>query len=104
MNYELIVRSDAEKDITEIVLWYETKLKGLGNRFITSLDATFQSIQRNPGIYPKVYKEFRRALLPRFPYGVFYIIENHYIIIFAVINGKRKPNTWKNRILKDTKK
>jgi len=99
MNYELIVRSVAEKDITDIVLWYEKKLKGLGNRFITSLDATFQSIQRNPEIYPKVYKEFRRALLPRFPYGVFYIIENNSIIIFAVLHGKRKPDTWKNRIV-----
>ena len=104
MNYELIVRSYAEKDITDIVLWYETKLKDLGNRFITSLDATVQSIERNPKIYPKVYKEFRRALLPRFPYGVFYIIENHSIIIFAVLHGKRKPNAWKNRILIDTKK
>ena len=99
MNYDLIVRSVAEKDITDIVLWYEKELKGLGYRFITSLDAIFQSIQRNPQIYPKVYKEFRRALLPRFPYGVFYLVENKSVIVFAVMHEKRNPKTWKNRTL-----
>ena len=54
MTYELIVRSVAEKDITDIVTWYEEQLQNLGNRFFTSLDATFNSIQRNPKIYPKV--------------------------------------------------
>ena len=98
MTYDLIILSVAEKDIIDIILWYEKKVKGLGNRFIVSLDATFQSIQRNPKIYPKVYKDFRRALLPRFPYGIYYIIENYSIIIFAVLHEKRNPESWKNRI------
>lgn len=97
MKYELIIRSVAEKDIADIVTWYEKQFQGLGNRFIISLDATLQSIQRNPKIYPQIYKEFRRALLPRFPYAIFYIIDKDIIIIFAVMHGKREPNTWINR-------
>ena len=97
MNYELVLRSIAEKDISDIVYWYEKKIPGLGNRFITSLDATFHSIKRNPQIYPKVYKDFRRALSPRFPYAVFYIIDKNTVVIFAVMHGKRKPKTWQNR-------
>ena len=97
MTYELIVRSVAEKDITDIVTWYEEQLQNLGNRFFTSLDATFNSIQRNPKIYPKVYKNFRRALLPRFPYAVFYTIEKNKIIVFAVFHGKRESKSWQKR-------
>jgi toxin ParE1/3/4 len=93
MNYELIILSVAEKDITDIVLWYEKKISGLGNRFIISLDATFQSIERNPKVYPKVHKDFRRALLPRFPYGIYFIIEKYSIIIFAVLHEKRNPES-----------
>lgn len=50
MTFDLRIISVAEKDITEIVLWYEKKLNGLGRRFITSLDTTLQSIQSNPKI------------------------------------------------------
>jgi plasmid stabilization system protein ParE len=98
MNFKLRIISPAEKDITETVFWYEKKLNGLGHRFLTSLDATFQSIQRNPKIYPKVYNEFRRALLPRFPYGIYYIIENNSIIVFAVLHERRNPDFWKSKI------
>jgi plasmid stabilization system protein ParE len=97
MKYEIFIRSIAENDISDIVFWYENQVPGLGNRFITSLDATFHSIKRNPQIYPKIYKEFRRALLPRFPYAVFYIIEKNSVIVLAVMHGKREPKTWQKR-------
>ena len=99
MKYEIVVRSVAEKDITDIVIWYEKQLQGLGNRFLTSLDATLNSIHRNPKIYPKVYKDFRRALLPRFPYAIFYTIELNEIVVFAVFHGKREPKSWQKRTL-----
>ena len=97
MKYEIIVRSIAEKDISEIIHWYEKQIPGLGNRFFTSLDATLSSIQRNPKIYPKIYKDFRRALLPRFPYGVFYTVDNNEVIVFAIFHGKRQPDSWQKR-------
>lgn len=97
MTYEIIFRSCAEKDIIDAINWYETKVNGLGHRFLLSLDATLQIISRNPEAFPKVYKEFRRALLHRFPYGVFYLVENKRIIIMAVFHEKRRPSSWKKR-------
>ena len=71
MTYEVSFRSCAEKDVNDAIKWYEDKVKGLGNRFLLSLDATIQIISRNPQVFPKVYKKFQRALLHRFPYSVF---------------------------------
>ena len=98
MNYKLKVLSCAEQDIEHAVLWYENKLKGLGSRFLLSIDATLQSIKRNPNRYPIVYKNFRRALIQRFPYSIFYFIENYSIIIIAVYHEKRNPENWKLRL------
>ncbi|MBL7129528.1 MAG: type II toxin-antitoxin system RelE/ParE family toxin [Ignavibacteria bacterium] len=97
MKYKLLIRSCAEQDITEAVLWYEKRLKGLGARFLFSVDATIQSIQRNPRAYPKVYKNYRRALLQRFPHGIYYLIKNEVIIVIAVYHEKRNPEDWMKR-------
>jgi plasmid stabilization system protein ParE len=97
MKYELIIRSCAEKDIADAINWYEEKVKGLGENFLISLDEVFQSILRNPEAFPKVYKEFRRALMSKYPYSIFYIITRNKIIVIAVFHEKRNPEIWKNR-------
>jgi len=98
MKYNLKVESCADKDISDAVFWYEKQLKELGARFLLCVDAAIQSIQRNPKAYPEVYKEFRRALIQRFPYGIYYFIENESIIVIAVYHEKRDPRDWKKRI------
>jgi len=98
MTYKLQLLSCAEDEISTSVLWYEKQMNGLGSRFILSIDATIQSIQRNPLLYPKVYKNFRRALIQRFPYGVYYFVEGDTIVVIAIFNEKRKPMRWKKRV------
>ncbi len=98
MTYKLQLLSCAEDDISTAVLWYEKQMNGLGHRFILSIDATIQSVQRNPLLYPKVYKNFHRALIQRFPYGIYYFIKQDTIIVIAVFHEKRKPTRWKKRI------
>lgn len=93
----LSVSPDAEKDISEAAKWYEEQKSGLGQEFMLSLDAIMQSIIRNPLQFPVIYKEFRRALLYRFPFAVFYIIEGKTIIILAVLHQFRNPKVWKKR-------
>jgi len=93
MKYKLVIRSCAEQDITDALLWYEKRVKGLGAHFVFSVDATIQSIQCNP----KAYKNLRRVLLRRFPYGIYYFIKNEFIIVIAVYHEKRNPEDWMKR-------
>ncbi|MBL1212682.1 MAG: hypothetical protein HND52_04870 [Ignavibacteriae bacterium] len=41
--------------------------------------------------YPKVYKNIRRALIRKFPFGIHYIIENEQVIVIAVFHVSRNP-------------
>lgn len=90
MNYRLIVRPNAEQQATEAYLWYEERLVGLGDEFILSLDASINSISRNPNLFQKKYKNIRMGMLDRFPYGVYYIIDNNLIIVLAILHFSRK--------------
>jgi|GEM_PF-1457752 len=76
---------EAEEDINDAFLWYESHSIGLGTEFIRSIDASFSSIIRNPELNAKIHHTTLRALARRFPYGVFYIFDDNKIIILAVM-------------------
>jgi len=97
MKYDLIVRPEAEVELAEAFDWYEQQVVGLGNRFLLSIDAAINSIRRDPLQYPIIYKDIRRALTRRFPYQVFFTIDNLQIVVIAVFHGMRNPSVWQSR-------
>jgi len=97
MTYSIIVRSEAESDIRLAFNWYEDRARGLGIEFLRSIDAAISSISRLPKSHSEIYKHVRRALVRRFPFGVFYIITDKSIIILAVMHVKQHPTQWHKR-------
>lgn len=97
MSLELIIRPEAETEMTDAFDWYEERAKGLGSEFLLVVNATFQGILRHPRQYPVVYKTVRRTLLRRFPHTVFYISEEDRVVVIAVFHAKRNPKHWQER-------
>jgi len=98
MTLNVIVRSSAENDITEAIKWYDKQLPGLGTRFLNDIDQIINLIKDNPKLYSKVYKNFRRALLNKFPFGIYYVLESNKVIVISVYHEKRNPKSWKKRV------
>ena len=98
MTRALIVRPEAETDITQAFDWYEARVPGLGSEFLLALDAAFNSILRNHLLYPEVYKAVRRVLTRRFPFAVFFVIEETRIVVLSVFHVKRNPQEWEKRV------
>ena len=50
--------------------------------------------------YPAGYRNTRRALIRRFPYGVVYlpIPEQDTIVVLAVLHCGRDPKLWQNQL------
>ena len=94
---EIIVRREAQFDVQEAFDYYEEKSKGLGLEFMRSMDAALQSVKRNPTSYQKIYKEPRRLLLRKFPYALFYLVEETRVIVIAVLHQKRGELDWVRR-------
>ena len=94
---QLLVRPAAAADIEEAYRWYERQRVGLGEEFLDALDATLKDIAAHPAAYAVIHREARRALLHRFPYGVFYRLHGETIIVVACMHGRRHPKRWKGR-------
>lgn len=97
MKHELVIRPEAEEELAEAFVWYEEQLRGLGSEFLISVDATVHAIVRNPRQFAKIHKDVRRALLHRFPYGVFFLVDGTRIIVLAFFHAKRNPKRWQER-------
>jgi len=98
MTYELLVRPEAESDMLAAHAWYEDRKPGLGAQFLQAVESCLETIRRYPLAYAKVEGEVRRALLKRFPYGIFYIVDGERISILACLHAKRRLGLWRPRL------
>ena len=97
MNRQVVFRPDSEAEIRDAHTWYENRRPGLGADFLLCIEEVLDKIRRGSGQYPIVHGEVRRALIRRFPYGLFYILEEGTIVILAVFHGSRDPMDWRSR-------
>lgn len=94
----LIILSEAEEDVAQAFIWYEEQELGLGEEFLRCLDACIQFIRRNPEMYQVVHESYRRAVVRRFPYVVFYEHLDTTIIVYAVFHSSQDPKKWRGRL------
>ncbi len=93
MIYALRFLPEVEDDAINGFSWYETKSAGLGDEFLRMFYACAGDISRNPLHYQKVHKEFRRCLIRRFPYAIYFIIKNDRVIVAGLFHCARDPRT-----------
>jgi len=94
-----VVRSrEAERDIEAAAFWYEKQREGLGVEFVLELDAVLERVETAPRQFPEIEARVRRALLRRFPYAVYFGIEEGSVGVFAVLHQSRDPEVWKARL------
>jgi toxin ParE1/3/4 len=73
MAHRVIIRIEAEVDITDAAIWYERKQSKLGREFVAEVKSAIARAAANPFAYPclRHKPEVRRVLTKRFPYRVF---------------------------------
>jgi len=91
----------AEQDVADACAWYEGRRMGLGEEFLGCLDACIEAIRRSPKTHATVFRGFRRALLRRFPYAVFYEYDSGVVTVFGVFHTSRHPMRWMRRVTGD---
>ena len=98
MIYLLSFLPDIQDDVIAGYSWYEAKSPGLGEEFIRVFYACAGEITTNPLVYPKVYDEFHRCLLRRFPYAVYFHVKDEQITVFGLFHCARDPRTIKGHL------
>jgi len=91
MTYSLSFLPEVANDAITGYDWYEDRSTGLGNDFLRLFYANANEIPRNPLLYPIVFKNFRLRLLRRFPYAIYFRIEDRNVVVFGLFHCARSP-------------
>lgn len=95
MIFRVIVRKKAESQILEAYTWYERKQVHLGDVFLRAIEDQLSKIEVNPFLFQLKYKNVHLAQTKKFPYGIFYLVDEDKIIVLAVFHLSRNPGLWK---------
>lgn len=94
MAFRIKFSSRALFEIGEAQEWYELHSTGLGDEFIAALELQLRRLEQAPLLYAMIIPRICRALLPRFPYGLFYTVKGDVVYILAVVHNARSPRRW----------
>ena len=89
MKWLLLVRPEAEQDIAAARDWYVAIDPELGDAFLDEMAATLYPLSSHPRTPRLYYRNFRRILLRRFPYKVFYQVIDRRVVIFRVLHVRQ---------------
>jgi toxin ParE1/3/4 len=93
-----LIRRQAEKDIDKAFDWYERQRVGLGREFLREVRIMMDEIIRRPESFPIYYRNARRALVHRFPYKIFFVVEPNLIAVVAVFHGRQSERRLRGRL------
>jgi len=82
-------RSKVDIDLT--FEWYEKQRRGLGFEFLDCVEVSLKNILTFPEMYEQIYSSFRRCVVRRFPFSIFYTIEGDEIVIHSIFDNRQDP-------------
>ena len=89
---------EAERELIESAIYYESQVTGLGKRFESEVRRATDLLLHQPEIgHPLNVPPFRKFILSRFPFHLFYSLTGDTLRIEAVAHQSRRPGYWKSR-------
>jgi plasmid stabilization system protein ParE len=85
------ILSSAVDDLNAGRLFYEKQGEGVGEYFFDSLFSDIDSLQLYAGIHQKFFG-YHRLLSKRFPYAIYYTVEQNLILVRRVLDLRRHPH------------
>lgn len=91
------ILANAERDLEIAADFYESQTEGLGDYFIVSLFSDIESLKLFVGIHEQSFG-FHRSISKRFPFAIYYRVEQRTVDVYAVLDCRRKPKTIEDRL------
>jgi plasmid stabilization system protein ParE len=100
-KFSIGISPGAADDTNKTAAWYDNKVIGLGDRFLSKLKDSLDKILSNPSSFPRYKKEsdIRKYAVMGFPYKIYYLFREGHIEVLAIVHMSRS-NSFIRRKLK----
>jgi toxin ParE1/3/4 len=94
----LTYHEEAEAEVVEAAKFYESRVRGLGKRFLSDFDAAISTILASPNRWTILEDDVRRFSMRRFPYAIYFRATEEEVRVLVVKHHKRHPDYWRHRL------
>ncbi len=92
------ILESAKEDLIEGFHFYELQRKGVGSYFLEALSADIESLRLFAGVHSIHFNKYHRLFSKRFPFAIYYRIEENEVRVYAVIDCRRDPAWTRQRL------
>jgi toxin ParE1/3/4 len=94
----VVLHSEATAELEAAFEYYQSRDERLVAALIAEIERATDRIRRHPAV-GSPYKDtsFRRCVLRRFPYVIYYLELPDVIWVAAVAHSRRRPDYWQRR-------
>ena len=94
---ELDFHAEASAELEAAVDFYESRLRGLGFRFLAAVGSAIERISALPESGAPLNEALRKVIVSGFPYSIIYSGTDDHILLLAVAHHYRQPGYWEQR-------
>lgn len=92
------ILGSASQDLVDGYWFYENQAEGIGRYFLDTLYSDIDSLVLHAGIHSIHFEKFHRLLSKRFPFAIYYRVENETILIYSILDCRRDPAWTRERL------
>ena len=98
MKYQLKVSAIAFQETDDAFDYYEEQSRGLGERFLKSLEDAYFKLSLTPQYYGfiRVDENIRDMKISTFPFVIVFEIVEDTVLVLRIFNTNRNPQSLKN--------
>ena len=98
MTLPIVYRSEVKDDVESAYDWYESQREGLGEELLTAISQAVNQIIVAPRRAGQLRGKARVVVTRRFPYVIYYVVQDDRILVLGILHGKRDPSVWQARL------
>lgn len=89
--------TSAQEDLARGFAFYEEQEPGIGGYFLESLFSDIDALRLYAGLHRSFFG-FYRLLSKRFPYAIYYSMENDTVFVWAVLDCRQDPEQIREKL------
>jgi plasmid stabilization system protein ParE len=87
----------ARRDFDESFDWYADRSTQAAVRFAAAMEAALARVSSDPTQFASRDGVHRECPVKKFPFRIVYRLDDHRVLVVAVVHAKRRPEYWHKR-------
>ncbi len=100
MKFRVVFDTEAEAELNEAIVWYDSQTDGVGQRFATEVRTALSEAVGDPQRFPFAGPTTQKIKVLGWPYSIYFtLLESQaQLIVISVFHGARNPEELRRRL------